>query len=156
VLVDEADVFLAKRSGDDLVRNAFVAIFLRLLEYYQGIMFLTTNRVQDFDDAFQSRIDLRLEYDPLDERQRAVIWATALSAAQKKTRISIIDQSAITQLAEQLGKDLDVNGREIKNLVKLAIAIAEDSDRPVTKEDFTQIYNISYKPRSIRDHVPQE
>lgn len=41
LLLDEADVFLEKRSSD-LVRNSVVSVFLRRLEYCQGIMFLTT------------------------------------------------------------------------------------------------------------------
>lgn len=53
LLLDEADVFLEKREVHDIHRNALVSIFLRLLEYFQGILFLTTNRVETFDDAFQ-------------------------------------------------------------------------------------------------------
>ena len=33
VLIDEADVFLERRSKDDLKRNAMVSVFLRQLEY---------------------------------------------------------------------------------------------------------------------------
>lgn len=32
---------LEKRSENDIVRNAMVGIFLRLLEYHQGVLFLT-------------------------------------------------------------------------------------------------------------------
>lgn len=46
LLLDEADVFLEKREVHDIHRNALVSIFLRLLEYFQGILFLTTNRVE--------------------------------------------------------------------------------------------------------------
>ena len=48
LLLDEADVFLEARTSQDLHRNALVSIFLRLLEYFQGILFLTTNRVATF------------------------------------------------------------------------------------------------------------
>ncbi len=58
LLLDEADVFLEKRTIQDIHRNALVSVFLRLLEYFQGILFLTTNRVETFDDAFQSRIHI--------------------------------------------------------------------------------------------------
>lgn len=54
VLLDEADVFLFKRSRDDLERNAVVSVFLRRLEYYRGIMLLTTNRADAIDAAFES------------------------------------------------------------------------------------------------------
>lgn len=46
LLLDEADVFLEKRNMQDIHRNALVSVFLRQLEYFQGILFLTTNRVE--------------------------------------------------------------------------------------------------------------
>ena len=53
LLLDEADVFLAKRApgGDAVDRNALVSVFLRTLEYYSGILFLTTNRIGSFDEV---------------------------------------------------------------------------------------------------------
>jgi hypothetical protein len=54
VLLDEADVFLSQRREINVERNALVSIFLRQLEYYQGIMFLTTNLVSQCDAAFES------------------------------------------------------------------------------------------------------
>lgn len=41
-----------------LVRNSVVSVFLRKLEYYDAIMFLTTNRVAQFDEAILSRIHM--------------------------------------------------------------------------------------------------
>ena len=55
LLLDEADVFLSKRSSHDLIQTAIVSIFLRQLEYYQGILIMTTNRVQSMDSAFESK-----------------------------------------------------------------------------------------------------
>lgn len=51
LLIDEADVFLERRSVHDMHRNSLVSIFLRVLEYFQGILFLTTNRVETFDEV---------------------------------------------------------------------------------------------------------
>lgn len=51
---------MAKRTRDDYGRNATVSVFLRMLEYYKGILFLTTNRIGTFDEAFKSRIHLSL------------------------------------------------------------------------------------------------
>lgn len=42
-------------------------------------MFLTTNRVQIFDQAFQSRIHISLEYSELDKKSRKGIWETFLT-----------------------------------------------------------------------------
>lgn len=74
VLLDEADVFLEQRTLTDLDRNALVSVFLRVLEYYEGIMILTSNRVGTFDEAFKSRIQLSLHYEPLSKSQRHKIW----------------------------------------------------------------------------------
>lgn len=60
LLLDEADVFLQERDVHDLKRNALVSVFLRQLEYFDGVLFLTTNRPSSFDDAFQSRIHMAL------------------------------------------------------------------------------------------------
>jgi len=54
LLLDEADVFLYQRGSNDVMRNALVSIFLRQLEYYQGILFLTTNMIAQCDMAFES------------------------------------------------------------------------------------------------------
>lgn len=68
LLLDEADVFLMRRNKTDLKRNAIVYVFLRVLEYYSGILFLTTNRVGVFDQAFRSRIHMSFFYPKLDQK----------------------------------------------------------------------------------------
>ena len=65
LLLDEADVFVEQRSCIDLVRNGLVSVFLRKLECCDGIIFLTMNRVSQFDIAILSRIRLMLKYDNL-------------------------------------------------------------------------------------------
>lgn len=62
LLLDECDIFLEKRSVYNLERNTIVSIFLRVLEYYEGILFMTTNRINDSDVAVHSRIHVSLEY----------------------------------------------------------------------------------------------
>lgn len=74
LLLDEADVFLSQRAKQDMKRNALVSVFLRVLEYYNGILFLTTNRVGTIDDAFRSRIHMSLYYPPLDKAQTRDIF----------------------------------------------------------------------------------
>lgn len=78
VLLDEADVFLAGREKTDLKRNALVSVFLRALEYYTGILFLTTNRIGTFEEALRSRIHVALYYPYLDLLQTELIWKTNL------------------------------------------------------------------------------
>jgi hypothetical protein len=110
LLLDEADVFLEKRTIQDIHRNALVSIFLRLLEYFQGILFLTTNRVETFDDAFQSRIHIALRYGDLTTKAKRSVWKMFL---EKVKSIDGVETETFTD------KDLDIlarhnlNGRQV-------------------------------------------
>lgn len=58
-------------------------MFLRILQYYSGILFLTTNRVGTLDSAFRSRIHVTLYYRKLNKTQALMIWKTNLSRLHK-------------------------------------------------------------------------
>ncbi|KAF4626492.1 hypothetical protein G7Y89_g11663 [Cudoniella acicularis] len=88
LLLDECDVYLEERTAHDLERNKLVSIFLRTLEYYEGILFLTTNRVANMDAAFQSRIHISMEYPNLSTSSRRQIWANFLALSKQKSEIS--------------------------------------------------------------------
>ena len=121
LLLDEADVFLEKRSIHDIHRNALVSIFLRLLEYFQGILFLTTNRVETFDEAFVSRIHLSLRYGELNAKAKKTVWKMFIQ------RVREVEGMDVKQLSEQDYNDLakrNINGRQIKNLTRAAQALA--------------------------------
>lgn len=133
VLIDEADVFLEKRSTSDIVRNAMVCVMLRLLEYFPGILFLTTNRVADFDPAFESRVTVALRYDHLDAGARQQVWRNLLARVP-------VPVAADVQY-ERLGEHV-MNGRQIKNAVRLALALAEDAKQPLGQELLDQTIGI--------------
>lgn len=117
LLLDEADVFLEARSAHDLERNKLVSIFLRILEYYEGFLFLTTNRVDNIDAAFESRIHLSLQYEELSHSSRYHVWKTFLGAPS----------SGATNFTEenlQALSDIPMNGRQIKNVIKTAQLLA--------------------------------
>ncbi|KAK4172035.1 ATPase family AAA domain-containing protein 3B [Triangularia setosa] len=116
LLIDEADVFLEHRSLHDMHRNAMVSVFLRVLEYYTGILILTTNRVTTFDDAFKSRIHIPIRYTNLSVESRKMIWKNFCSKVPGGVDI---DDKGLEQLAE-----FDLNGRQIKNAVKAAESLA--------------------------------
>ena len=58
-----------------------VSVMLRLSEYHQGILFLTSNRIDSIDPAFQTRITLALRYEPLDMEGRSKVWENFLLTA---------------------------------------------------------------------------
>jgi hypothetical protein len=106
---DEAEIFLAER-GNDLERSAIVGVFLRLLDSYPGILFLTTNRGEVLDQAVRSRVMLTLEYPDLDQATRAAIWRTMLCSAGMTLTAGTVEELA----------EAPVNGRQIRNLTRLA------------------------------------
>ncbi|KAI3604465.1 p-loop containing nucleoside triphosphate hydrolase protein [Moniliophthora roreri] len=116
VLIDEADVFLEQRSLHDLHRNAMVAVFLRHVEYYRGILFLTTNRVKAFDEAFLSRIHVALRFTHLPVESKVQIWEAFI---KKLGALGEITPEQIRVLAER-----DINGRQIKNAARTAQSLA--------------------------------
>ncbi|KAJ6024755.1 hypothetical protein N7540_005552 [Penicillium herquei] len=132
LLLDEADVFLAQRTKEDFQRNGLVAVFLRVMEYYAGILFLTTNRVGDFDEAFTSRIHVSLYYKELSSEQTVEIFKLNMSMIEerfsKKGRRIDIDQMRIGSFAEKhyaQHENARWNGRQIRNACQTALALAE-------------------------------
>lgn len=121
MLLDEADIFLEKRDSSDIVRNAMVGVFLRMLEYYNGVLFLTTNRVSEIDPAFISRISMGIRFGKADHEKRMKVWTNILQAA------GILDYVSFPQI-ESMAK-YDINGRQIKNVIRNAqtMGIADGS-----------------------------
>ncbi|GES98941.1 ATPase, AAA domain containing protein [Rhizophagus clarus] len=136
VLIDEADIFLERRNDSDAKRNALVSIFLRLLEYHQGILFLTTNRVKCFDAAFQSRISVALKYEELDSNAREKIWRTFLDRIEGEGRSKVNIENL---------KERSLNGREIKTAIRLAkaLAIKNNPDELITTQQLETILDVS-------------
>ncbi|THX66131.1 hypothetical protein D6D08_07458 [Aureobasidium pullulans] len=142
LLLDEADVFLARRESrdkDSLERNALVSVFLRVLEYYEGILILTTNRVGTFDDAFKSRIHVSLHYPPLKKAQTIKIWEKNLIRLKKieearaemtgNQRLVVQDREILAYAAQHYMEHKESavglwNGRQIRNAFQTAAALA--------------------------------
>ena len=140
LLLDEADVFLEQRSIHDIHRNALVSIFLRLLEYFQGILFLTTNRVETFDAAFVSRIHLSLRFQNLTTKAKRTVWKLFLDRVknQEGMQIGDISEQDLNDLARR-----EVNGRQIKNLVRAAQALAVHEDVPLSMVHIKRVIDVA-------------
>lgn len=125
LLLDEADVYV-KRRGDDLQQNAIVGVFLRTLEYYKGVMFLTTNRADLVDDAIASRCVARIDYEIPSLPDQKRIWR--ILATNSNCELSDAEIEKITT------KHSVLSGRDIKNLLKLALMVAVTRKTAVTSE----------------------
>lgn len=139
LLLDEADVYIRKR-GNDLDHNAVVASFLRTLEYFDGLMFMTTNRSDDVDDAILSRCIAVITYEPPSEDELRQLWRilgdTILPSAVKDNLTDELIEDLLV-----LFQDKKISGRDIKEILKLSARLALPEPnviRPITKDTIRQ------------------
>ncbi|KAF5674946.1 AAA family ATPase [Fusarium heterosporum] len=137
LLLDEADVFLETRSSSNFVQNEMTSIFLRVLEYYKGVMILTTNRYPAIDPAFESRIDITLVFQDLDPESRAKVWYNFLVREDAKLAQ---DREAIGKLAKAR-----LNGRQIKSAVKTARILAVSEKLPLAMDHLQTVVDMRKK-----------
>ncbi|KAJ5587678.1 ATPase AAA-type core [Penicillium hispanicum] len=136
VLLDEADVFLEERTQQDLKRNALVSVFLRVIEYYDGILVLTSNRIGTFDEAFKSRVQLIVHYPALQQDERRRVWSNFITGLQN-SRV----KARITELQERIGdlSQFELNGREIRNTIQTATLLAQFRKKRLCYEHLTDV-----------------
>jgi hypothetical protein len=116
LLLDESDVYVHAR-GSDIQQNAVVGVFLRVLEYYRGIIFMTTNRATVIDDAIMSRATAWIQYDRPQEDKLISVW-TILS---QQYGVELTKK----EICEVVETWKDISGRSIKNMLKLANLMAK-------------------------------
>lgn len=134
LLIDEADIFMETRQASDIHRNAIVSIFLRTIEYYHGNLFLTTNRKDQIDPAFLSRISLCIPFEPQTESGRESVWQNLLGVNLAK---AVIDKLHVKSYAK-----VDLNNREIHHIIRLALVKAKSMDKEVSHDEFASIFRM--------------
>jgi len=117
MLIDEADVYI-KRRQDNLTMNAVVGV----LEYFNGLLFLTTNRVDDIDEAIISRCIALIKYHSPGADDRRKIW-------------KVMAEQFALQLSDELIETLivqfpETSGRDIKGLAKLVAKFCSQKQVP--------------------------
>eukprot|EP01130_Rhizamoeba_saxonica_P011313 TRINITY_DN4696_c0_g1_i1.p1 TRINITY_DN4696_c0_g1~~TRINITY_DN4696_c0_g1_i1.p1 ORF type:complete len:797 (+),score=160.58 TRINITY_DN4696_c0_g1_i1:255-2393(+) len=133
VLLDEGDALVERRERGRLLLNSMTGVLLKLLESFEGAMFITSNRASEFDPAALSRVTLAIKYESLDENSRRIVWRNTLvrilaeemkdgaKVRNKEEAQTIIDeQFDIERLATFVS-----SGRGVNAIAKLAIGLAE-------------------------------
>jgi hypothetical protein len=128
LLLDEADVYIRCRDND-LEHNAIVAEFLRTLEYFNGLLFMTTNRIDDVDDAILSRCIATIQYETPPRTDAIRLW-------------KLLAQQFGADLTDDLIEALTIaypkaSGRDIKELLKLTTRYCSAKQIPLSKDAFT-------------------
>lgn len=129
MLLDEADVYIRCRDND-LQHNAIVAEFLRTLEYFSGLLFMTTNRIGDVDDAILSRCIATIKYEVPSAEDAVRLWQS-------------LSEQFDADLPDALIADLSrtysqASGRDIKELLKLTARYCKSRNEPFSLAAFAQ------------------
>lgn len=121
LLINEADVFIQRRDRN-LHQNAVVSVFLRLFEYHTGLIFLTTNRAEDIDEAILSRCLAEVAYGVPETDERRRIWKVLLK--EFNVELSKADlEGAVHAFPTAVGRD-------IQNLIRLTSRVCTALNEP--------------------------
>ncbi|PYI01339.1 hypothetical protein BO78DRAFT_433726 [Aspergillus sclerotiicarbonarius CBS 121057] len=172
LLLDEADVFLTQRDRTDVERNALVSVFLRVLEYYSGILFLTTNRVGALDEAFRSRVHLSLYYPHLNCDDTISILSSNLARLPRADKVAkgttignghvhVMDKEIIEFVKGEYQKTYKThrrgpwNGRQIRNAVQIASCLAFFDQRDKTPGNDLPVVLTAEHFRTVNDTIEE-
>jgi AAA+ superfamily predicted ATPase len=149
LLIDEADVFLEERvRTDNPNRNMLVSVLLRCLEYYEGIIFLTTNRIRAIDIAVQSRMHFTIQYKRLKQGQKLQIYKNLIRKIGD-SKIKGSKSALYRQIDDNLCRRNDINGRQIRNIVSMGLALCNqrrsegESEARLTYDDLRAVHEMT-------------
>lgn len=129
-----------------------------MLEYFQGILILTTNQISQFDVAVQSRIHIALHFENLDKQQTSEIFCGFLNQYEKRGLVAKDMYDGITKYVEKELYRERFDGRQIRNVVTCAMGLACSERRRLTLEDvqtvvrYTKIFkaDLEYQMRKYQ------
>lgn len=129
------------------------------MEYFKGLLFLTTDRVGQIDDAFILRVHIAIGYTPLSGEARKKIWNGFFKKLVKERagKIQVAPGAKKWVFEMAASGQGQLNGRDIRNALQTAIALAEaeaeeDADFDTSKlaivvdqSHFQRVLDISHK-----------
>lgn len=153
-------------------------VFLRVLDYYDGVLFLTTNRAGVLDEAFISRIHSKILYQHLSLPQTIDIWKLNMERVRKidaelakfeKRGALLINEEELLDFAAYLFNEHSArgqksgrwNGRQIRNAFQVARSLAyyeHSRDRPsgppaLTVRHFKTMHDITASFDQYRNSI---
>ncbi len=145
LLIDEADVYIRAR-GNDINQNAIVGTFLRVLEYYAGVLFMTSNMATSIDDAILSRSTVHLKYKLPTTEEAKSIWKILADQFKCDLGPTIIDAAA--------QKFTNFSGRDIKGTLKLARLMSIRKSLPINMQLLEKVNKYQHKTSDSLITIP--
>jgi AAA+ superfamily predicted ATPase len=109
---------------------------LRLLEYFSGILILTTNRVKSIDYAIMSRISYAIKFKTLSTEHQKVVFGNYLAQAKKKKNVEASENEKLKAMIKSFKSNRSLNGREIRTMFTTAQLLGEGK---LTAENMEEI-----------------
>ena len=135
LFIDEADSLLSQRlshvtQGSEQAINSMRSQLLICLEKFSGLVIFSTNFVENYDKAFETRVS-NIEFEMPDVVCREKIWKQHLP-----DKLPLKEDVDVQLLAEKID---DVCGRDIKNaVIDAALKAAYEKSYPIGIFDFEQ------------------
>lgn len=130
LLFDEADAIFTKRvdvgNATDRYSNMEVNLLLQELERFEGVVILTTNLEAAIDDAFERRLNYKLDFPFPTAGLRRRIWQRHLPP---QAPVELSDDEL-----DYLSEHFELSGGAIKNVVVRAAYAAAEGDRAIDVE----------------------
>ncbi len=140
LLFDEADALFSKRvevsSAQDRYSNMEVNLLLQEIERFDGVVILTTNLKAAIDDAFERRLNFKIDFPFPEAEHRTLIWGKLLPAETPQE--AEIDFGL-------LGEVYELSGGSIKNVVLRAAYIAAQRDILISTELLEEASKVEYR-----------
>lgn len=146
LVIDDVDVLFgldaceSRSAGKPLAHT-----MLHVLERHRTIVFLTAHK-HITDPVLQSHLTLTLSYPELSADRRSALWQAALREVRGTATVAHIDVDALA--AEPL------NGWQIRNTLRLAVAWSQDSGRPLDQHCLERALKTNTQIRTLRDVAP--
>lgn len=120
VVIDEADEWLGARQGSSAApggaRVGEVSSMLLLLERFQGVAVLTTNRTAALDAAVSRRVDHWIELGLPDVECRMALWAGALAPRDREPGLELAPGELVLLASVHLtGGDIAAIVRQVRS-----------------------------------------
>jgi len=148
LLFDEADSLFGKRTdikdSNDRFANSQTNYLLQRIEFYRGIVLLTSNSRERFDAAFTRRLDKIIEFPLPTPQERRALWHAHLGDGHQLSVIQI-NQLAVTS---------DLAGGHIRNAVLTAAVEARDAGRSIGFNDI--LVGLAGEYRKLGRQFPSE
>jgi hypothetical protein len=139
LLFDEADSLFGKRtqvqSSHDRYANLETNYLLQRIEQHPGVSILTTNHVQNLDEAFARRVPFRVEFPFPDEVARTEIWRRSFASEVPRADLDYA----------WLGRSFELAGGHIKSAVVRAVFMAADGGTAVTMDHLARAAALEFE-----------